>query len=185
VTPRARTIAIFWAAAALAAAADGCCNRCEEPPYELQGFEVERASEPVPPPRAPTKKVQLLSPAQLARQIRQKRPMALVFVASKEEYNRGHIAGSLLVPVMALRAAADGVDPFPEINHGRLPRPDEYVVGYCWWNPCECPSVPTYAGLAARILLQKGYQNVAILDGGMRAWVPAGLPVEKPPPAKP
>jgi rhodanese-related sulfurtransferase len=107
----------------------------------------------------------------------------LLCVATPEEYERGHIIGSALIPVQALAAALAGNDPVPEINHGRLPRQDQRIILYCWWKSCECPSQPTYSELARRLLLRKGYRNVSIIDGGMRAWLQAGLPAEKSPPA--
>ena len=71
-------------------------------------------------------------------------------VSSPEEYERGHIIGSALFPVQALAYAMSGRDPAPEINHGRRPRQDQRIIVYCWWNACECPSQPTYSGVARR-----------------------------------
>ena len=133
--------------------------------------------------RAPGRsgKVRWLAPQEARRQIDAESDVFLLCVATKEEYDRGHIAGSVLIPVMGLRAGLRKNDYYPEINRGRTPRKDQPILCYGWWKPCRCPAVPTFSELAGRILLESGFQNVALLDGGVPAWIESPLPVEKSP----
>jgi rhodanese-related sulfurtransferase len=129
------------------------------------------ASEARPAPR-------YLSVEDAARAIREEDDLFLLCVATEEEYADGHIAGSVLIPVMGLEIGIERNDWFPEINRGRVPRKDQPILCYGWWKKCVCPSIPTYSQVAAKILIRKGYTNVAILAGGMRDWKKAGLPME-------
>jgi len=127
-----------------------------------------------------------LSPAQAARMIRQRPGLQLVCVANIEDYRAGHLPGSMLIPVMALRLAVGDNAPstiYPAINRGRTVSKDRPVLIYCWWNACKCPTVPTYSELARAILRKKGFRNVYSIEGGMRSWIAACLPCEKGEPA--
>ncbi|HEX2056323.1 MAG TPA: rhodanese-like domain-containing protein, partial [Nitrospiraceae bacterium] len=52
-----------------------------------------------------------------------------------------------------------------------VPNKDETIILYCGGG--------FRSALAAESLQQMGYRNVISMDGGMRAWREAGLPVEK------
>ena len=171
-----RTIAI--AAGALLAAAVALGPACGP---EGRLSRRRYGDPPTPPParRARGPRVHWLAPAEARSELQTDRDVFLLCVATREQYDRGHLPGSVLIPVMGLRAAVEKNDFYPEINRGRTPRKDQRIVCYCWWRPCVCPSVPTYSELAGKILLKAGYQNVALLDGGMRAWIEAKLPVER------
>ncbi|HUS93538.1 MAG TPA: rhodanese-like domain-containing protein [Phycisphaerae bacterium] len=138
-------------------------------------------SPPAPAPRAqrPGPKVRLLSPRQAQEELRSKGDVFLLCVAGKEDYDRGHIAGSVLIPATALRHGLEKNILYPEINRGRVPRKGQPVVFYCWWKTCECPDVPTFSDYAAKVLIEKGYTDLGMIDGGMRAWAQAKLPVER------
>jgi rhodanese-related sulfurtransferase len=148
-----------------------------------QGPSSGRNRDLVPDPPQPSSpvKVRRLSPLHASRILRQDPNVFLLCVATREEYDRGHIAGSVLIPAMALGAKLAHNDLWPRINRGRTPRKDQPIIVYCWWKSCRCPLVPTYSGLAYKILHDKGYENLALIDGGMVAWKKAKLPVETKP----
>jgi rhodanese-related sulfurtransferase len=173
-----RTIAAVGLA--LAAGWSGCAGGGGSSDYD---YKPTPEIAPLPHTAASLGPPKLLSPRVAAGQIQENDDVFLLCVSSPEEYERGHIIGSALIPVQALAIAMAGRDPVPEINRGRRPRKDQRIIVYCWWKTCECPSQPTYSGVAWRWFQSKGYTNVSIIDGGMRAWLKAGLPVEKSPPA--
>ena len=164
-------IACLWAAALAACG----CSPCSEEDRRLTLAETQSAA------RAPLGGARWLSAQQMADELRNDPNAFLLCVATKEEYDRGYIAGSVLIPVAALSWAIDKNELFPEINRGRIPRKDQKILVYCWWKSCECPAIPTYSDLAKKILQEKEFQKVGILDGGMKTWVQAGLPVQKKP----
>jgi len=150
-------------------------------------FETQRIEQPVPVRRrkiAPPKpSVRWITPEQAFKEIQDDPDLFLLCVADKEEYDRGHIAGSVIIPVMGLERGLDRNDWWPDINFGRVPRRDQRILCYCWWKSCNCPSVPTYSQLARKILIRKGFRKIDIIVGGMRDWMKKGLPVEKTPPS--
>jgi len=132
--------------------------------------------------RHPKDRGNWLSPARAAELIRTTSELQVLCVAALEDYRRGHLAGSMLIPVTGLRrAVARGAKNtlYPAINRGRTPTKDKPLLVYCWWNDCKCPSVPTYSGLARRILREQGFEKVYSIEGGMRAWQAAKMPCEK------
>jgi rhodanese-related sulfurtransferase len=138
------------------------------------------APQPAPKPNPkPPDTARWLSPRQARQEVGQNADAFLLCVADKEQYDQGHVAGSVLIPVRALAVKVHRNDLFPEINRGRVPRKDQPIIVYCWWKACECPAIPTYSDLAKRVLAEEGFGKVAVVDGGMRAWIKAGLPVEK------
>ncbi|GAQ85129.1 Senescence-associated protein [Klebsormidium nitens] len=100
--------------------------------------------------------------------LRQGRPY--VDVRTPEEYAAGHPPGAANVPYM-LRTARGMTK---NSNFERQMREDfdpnnEIVLG------CQSGS----RSMAAAVdLSQQGFQDLAVLEGGFRAWVLAGLPVE-------
>ena len=89
--------------------------------------------------------------------------VAIVDVREPVEWER-HIAGAVQVPRGLLEFAADPVSP----RHNAELEPTERVIVYCRSG--------VRAVLAAKTLLDMGYENVANLDGGITAWIEAGLP---------
>jgi len=175
----ARTVT--WAAAAVLVLA-GCTERRSPPASPRTGPSPETAAASPSTPAAsapePRPTPRYLSVEDAAREIRENPDLFLLCVATEEEYADGHIAGSILIPVMGLDIGIERNDWFPEINRGRIPRKDQPILCYGWWKMCVCPSIPTYSQVAGGILIRKGYVNVAIIAGGMRDWKKAGLPVE-------
>jgi len=139
------------------------------------------AAEPPAPPPAPKPVVRYVGSEEAARLIRHTPDLFLLCVDTEEQYADGHVAGSLLIPVMALDVGIERNDWFPALNRGRTPRKDQPILVYCWWKSCVCPSIPAYSQVAAKILIRKGYTNVTVMAGGMRDWSKKGLPVETTP----
>jgi len=142
----------------------------------------EAPSPPAPP--APKPAITYAAPEAAARMIREAPDLFLLCVDTEEQYADGHIAGSVLIPVMALEISIERNDWFPALNRGRTPRKGQPILVYCSWKSCICPSIPAYSQVAAKTLVRKGFTDVTVLAGGMRDWSKKGLPVEKTPPPK-
>jgi rhodanese-related sulfurtransferase len=87
----------------------------------------------------------------------------LVDVREPVEWER-HIAGAVQVPRGLLEFVADPTSPrcIDEL------RPSRRLIVYC--------ASGARAALATLALKQMGYENVANMDGGLKAWIAAGLP---------
>src|SRR5262245_55065577 len=88
-------------------------------------------------------------------------PPAVIFVDTSQDFARGHVPGAYWVPRGWLELRIAEVVPTRETS----------VAVTCLDGRS--------ASLAGATLKELGYQNVAVLDGGMVAWQKAGLPVEK------
>jgi rhodanese-related sulfurtransferase len=88
----------------------------------------------------------------------------LVDVRQSAEWEHGHIDGALPAPRGLLEFFADPASPRhkPELDPGKR------VIMVC--------ASGARAALAAGTLLDMGYTDVALLDGGQAAWQEAGLP---------
>ena len=91
----------------------------------------------------------------------------LVDVREPEEWQHGHIDGSVPAPRGLLEFFADPTSP----RHKSDLDPDRRVVVVC--------ASGARASLAARTLQTLGYENVAVLEGGLNAWKEAGLPTDE------
>jgi len=151
----------FFLLAALTVWMAGCA---ETQPVEPPPVHVRK-----PAPPKPKATVRWITPEQAWQEVQHDPDLFILCVADKEEYDRGHIAGSVIIPVMGLERGLEKNDWWPDINFGRVPRKDQKILCYCWWKSCDCPSVPTYSQLARKILLRKGYRDIDIIVGGMRA----------------
>ena len=89
----------------------------------------------------------------------------LVDVREPEEWQHGHINGSVQAPRGLLEFFADPTSP----RHKDQLDPSGRVIVVC--------ASGARASLAALTLKTMGYQDVAILDGGLKGWAEAGLPV--------
>jgi rhodanese-related sulfurtransferase len=76
-----------------------------------------------------------------------------------------HIAGALQVPRGLIEFVADPTSPRHNADLG----PTRRVIVYC--------ASGARGALAALTLKNMGFENVANLDGGLKAWIAAGLPV--------
>ena len=106
--------------------------------------------------------IELVTPEAVSREIATGDPI-LVDVREPVEWER-HIAGALQVPRGLLEFVADPTSP----RHNEELRPSRRVVVYC--------ASGARAALATLALRNMGYENVANMDGGLKAWVAAGLP---------
>lgn len=164
---------VKYAAMALIALTVGC--QVDDPSSGRPSRRV--AVESVPPP--PGARARWISTHEARKELREVPNVFLLCVAEKEDYDRGHIPGSVLIPVRGLRRFIGRNDLWPEINKGRAPRKEQPVIAYCWWKSCVCPSIPTYSQLARKTLLEMGFRDIAFINGGMPGWIEDGLPVEK------
>lgn len=90
----------------------------------------------------------------------------LIDVREPFEYEAGHIAGSLNIPMAALAAAADPASP----DRDERLAPDQPVVLHC--------GVGARSLVAADALKDMGFTDVRSMRGGIGAWYEEGLPVE-------
>jgi rhodanese-related sulfurtransferase len=88
-----------------------------------------------------------------------------VDVREPEEWQHGHIDGSVAAPRGLLEFFADPASP----RHKQALDPGRRVIVVC--------ASGARASLAALTLKTMGYQDLAILDGGLKGWTGAGLPV--------
>jgi rhodanese-related sulfurtransferase len=64
-------------------------------------------------------------------------------------------------------------DRVKELAAAALPDRNAEIVVYCASHTCQ------NSHIAARVLVQMGYANVAVYPGGKQDWQEAGLPVEQ------
>ena len=81
-------------------------------------------------------------------------------VRTKEEYDKGHIHGSVHLPVDDVEEMAEAI------------LTDKNATIYT-----QCKS-GVRSARAAETLLRKGYRNVKNMKGGILAWQGAGYPIE-------
>jgi rhodanese-related sulfurtransferase len=95
---------------------------------------------------------------ELAARLRGPEAPQLLDVRTRREWEKGHIAGSLNVPVQELPSRLASLD-----LHHDLP-----VVAICLSGHRSIPAV--------RLLARRGYRDVLQLRGGMLAWRRSALP---------
>jgi rhodanese-related sulfurtransferase len=88
-------------------------------------------------------------------------PPAIVDVRTTRSFAAQHIPG-------ALRMTLEEVD----AQLAALPRDGEIVLY------CTCPNEAS-AARVARLLMDRGFTRVRPLEGGLDAWIAAGLPVDE------
>ena len=89
----------------------------------------------------------------------------LVDVRHTSEWDQGHIDGSVPAPRGVLEFFADPASP----KHAAALDPDRPMIVVCHSG--------ARAALAAATLQDMGFADVSILEGGLTAWLAAGLPV--------
>jgi len=82
-----------------------------------------------------------------------------------EDFNSGHIAKAINLPYEEFK------DNFSKVEKS-LSSASELII-YCDGTECESSL------FLARLLKDKGFQNIKIFFGGWKEWVQAGLPIEK------
>lgn len=105
----------------------------------------------------PIESLPLLSVHKLKDKLDRREELLVLDTRGQEEWNKGHIEGTLNIYVGHL-----------EQRIAEVPR-DKPVVVIC--------NVGHLAGLAASILLRAGYEEVYAVPGSMKAWIAAGFPI--------
>ncbi len=100
-----------------------------------------------------------LSPSEAATWIKEKKNLQLVDVRTPGEYAEGHLAGAKLIPVQEIDKRLSEIDK------------SKPVLLYCRSGH--------RSGNALKILQDHGYAQAKHLEGGIKAWQAAGLPVTK------
>jgi rhodanese-related sulfurtransferase len=108
--------------------------------------------------RESRKSLETLSSSELAKKMKQE-DVTIIDVRPKQEFNKGHIAGALNIPVEEL---SDKLNDLPE---------DQEIIAYCRGPFC------VFADDAVELLNQKGF-NAKRLDEGFPEWKLEDLPAE-------
>lgn len=104
-----------------------------------------------------------------AARVEQERAAGVLLVDLREPgelAESGRIAGSVHIPRGMLEFRADPTSPY----HQEGLDPDRRVILHC--------ATGGRSALAAAALLDMGYTHVAHLEGGLKAWIAAGRPIE-------
>jgi hydroxyacylglutathione hydrolase len=104
-------------------------------------------------------RIERIDPRELARRIDSGDPPVVLDVRDADEFDRGHIPGSIHIPYGALGDRLEQLGP------------NDRIAAVC--------SGGKRSGLAASILQRAGFENVLhVADGGVRTWERQGNPVE-------
>lgn len=96
-------------------------------------------------------KIVEIYPKELKTLLSQKSNFFLIDVRDPEEYEEGHIKGSILIPVHVISERIKGI------------KKDKHLVTYCRTGRRSLA--------AAEMLREMGYTNVGHLFGGYEAWI--------------
>jgi len=88
-------------------------------------------------------------------------------VREAQEWQHGHIEGAIPAPRGLIEFFADPTNP----RHKKALDPTGRVIVVC--------ASGARAALAAVTLKDMGYENIAVLDGGLKGWMGAGLPTNE------
>src|SRR5690349_17447230 len=91
--------------------------------------------------------------------------IVLIDVREADEYRQGHIAGAIHASRGMLEFYADSSLPYHKAEFDKAKR----LILYC--------ASGGRSALAAETLEDMGYANVAHIDGGIKAWQAANLPI--------
>lgn len=109
--------------------------------------------------------IENLTPEQVKDEL-SKGNVTLIDIRESEELKEnGQIAGAVHAPRGMLEFYADSSQPY----HKPAFDPEKRIILHCAGGG--------RSALAVQTLKQMGYQNVAHLDGGIKAWKEAGMPV--------
>ena len=112
-------------------------------------------------------KVENLSVEETARELDAGEALLVDIREAGERLKEGAIPGALKAPRGMLEFWADPSSPY----HREQLTPDRRIILHC--------AAGGRSALAAATLQEMGYESVAHLDGGLRAWKEAGKPVEE------
>ncbi len=108
------------------------------------------------------KRIKFISIEQLLEMIENKDEFKLVEVLSEDSYKEGHLPNAVNLPLDNLKDLAD--------KHLKM---TDTIVVYCANYHCHASTK------AAELLLEMGYNKVFDFKGSKKAWVDAGLELEK------
>ena len=111
--------------------------------------------------------IENLSPAQVNDELSKGNTTLIDIRESEELKQNGRIPGSVHAPRGMLEFYADSSLPYHKPEFDRSKR----IILHC--------ASGGRSSLAASTLKEMGYDNVAHMDGGLKAWKEAGLPVEQ------
>jgi rhodanese-related sulfurtransferase len=116
---------------------------------------------------AAKREVEGLTPDQVMKEIGGNDVLLVDLREQDEREASGSITGAIHAPRGMIEFYADPTSPYhkPEFDPARR------VILHC--------AAGSRSALAAGAIRQLGYSDVAHLDGGFKAWVEAGLPIEK------
>jgi len=109
--------------------------------------------------------IENLSPQQVQEEISNGKATLIDIRESEELKQNGQIPGSVHAPRGMLEFYADSSLPYHKPEFDKSKR----IILHC--------ASGGRSALAASTLQQMGYENVAHLDGGLKAWKEAGMPV--------
>ncbi len=112
-------------------------------------------------------RVENLGPDQVAEELQRGDTVLVDLRESEERQQHGSIPGAVHAPRGMLEFYADPTSPY----HRQGFDPNRRTILHC--------ASGGRSALAADTLRQMGYANVAHLDGGLKAWQAAGLPVDE------
>lgn len=112
-------------------------------------------------------RVQNLTPEQVSAELQQGNALLIDLRESNEREEKGVIRGAVHAPRGMLEFWADPTSPY----HREEFDPGRRLILHC--------ASGGRSALAADTLQQMGYTDVAHLNGGIRAWKEAGLPIEE------
>ncbi len=112
------------------------------------------------------KQIDTISPLHLHAMSVESKKINLIDVRTAAEYRAGHVAGAKLIPLEELNA---DIVAETELHSGADYEQPVYLTCHTGHR----------AEQAAQRLIDVGYQNVALLEGGTLAWQKAGLPVNR------
>ena len=108
------------------------------------------------------KRIKFIAIEQLLEMMENKDKFKLVEVLGEDSYKDGHISNAINIPVDKLEKEA-----------GKKLKKTGTIVVYC--ASYHCPASTN----AAKILLKMGYSKTFDFKGSKKAWVDAGLELEK------
>lgn len=111
--------------------------------------------------------IENLSPQQVQNELSEGKATVIDIRESEELKQNGRIGGSVHAPRGMLEFYADESLPYHKPEFDKSKR----IILHC--------ASGGRSALAASTLKQMGYENVAHLDGGLKAWKEAGLPVSE------
>lgn len=110
--------------------------------------------------------VESLTPTQVRDELERRDVVMIIDVRESEELEKeGRIAGSVHAPRGMIEFYADPLLPY----HLKAFDPSKRLILHC--------ASGNRSALAVQTLKRMGYENVAHMEGGLKAWKEAGMPV--------